>query len=71
DWDNGIKYYRKGLDIYPDSEYLYQRLIKCHIAAGDHSQAKEVYKLCKNKLSLIFGIRPSLKTQEIAKSIVQ
>ncbi|MGD9187634.1 MAG: BTAD domain-containing putative transcriptional regulator [Desulfobacteraceae bacterium] len=69
DWAYAIKYYRKGLSIFPDSEYLYQRLIKCHAAAGDHSQAKKVYTLCKNRLSLIHGIRPSSKTQEIAESI--
>jgi two-component SAPR family response regulator len=69
DWANAIKYYRKGLSVFPDSEYLYQRLIKCHATAGDYAQAKEVYNLCKNKLSLIYGIRPSSKTKEIAESI--
>jgi two-component SAPR family response regulator len=69
DWAKAIKYYRKGLSVFPDSEYLYQRLIKCHVAKGDHSQAKEAYVLCKKKLSLIYGIRPSLLTQEIAESI--
>jgi DNA-binding SARP family transcriptional activator len=69
DWANAIKYYRKGLSVFPDSEYLYQRLIKCHAADGDYSQAKEVYKLCQKKLSLIYGIMPSSKTQEIAESI--
>lgn len=70
DWATAIKYYRKGLSIFPDSEYLYQRLIKCHAATGDHSQAKKVYILCKKRLSLIYGIRPSSKTQKIAESIV-
>jgi ATP/maltotriose-dependent transcriptional regulator MalT/two-component SAPR family response regulator len=69
DWANAIKYYRTGLNVFPDSEYLYQRLIKCHAANGDHSKAKEVYKLCQKKLSLIYGIMPSSKTQEIAESI--
>jgi ATP/maltotriose-dependent transcriptional regulator MalT/DNA-binding SARP family transcriptional activator len=69
DWASAIKYYRKGIRVFPDSEYLYQRLIQCHAADGDHSQAKEVYKLCKKKLSLIYGILPSSKTQEIAESI--
>jgi two-component SAPR family response regulator len=71
DWSTAIKYYRKGLSVFPDAEYLYQRLIKCYAEAGDHSKAKKTYALCKNQLSLIHGIMPSSKTQEIAESITE
>ena len=62
DWDQAVRLYRKGLEIDPLTETLYQRLILCFKATGRLSDAMAAFHRCKDTLEQHFQIQPSDET---------
>lgn len=46
-------------------ERLYQRLMACNLALGEHAEALRTYRRCRQVLSVVFGVQPSLETERI------
>ncbi|NVN90189.1 MAG: hypothetical protein HXX11_06255 [Desulfuromonadales bacterium] len=63
-----VELYCKGLEIEPTAEELYRRLMKCHLTAGQTSEAIAVYERCRTMLQTAMGIRPSRETEDIYHS---
>ncbi|HBX43885.1 MAG TPA: hypothetical protein DEH27_08945 [Deltaproteobacteria bacterium] len=68
-WAEAISCYRKGLEVDELAEVFYQRLMVCHLRAGQAAEAVAVYGRCRNALSSELGISPSLETEAIVKGI--
>jgi DNA-binding SARP family transcriptional activator len=62
EWQRAIGYYRKGLEIDPLTEVLYQRLMICHRETGHLGDALATYERCEQVLYQQFSIRPSAST---------
>ena len=58
-WDKAINSYRKGLEIDPLAEVLYQRLMVCYQQQGRRAEALSVYQRCCTVFSSILGVAPS------------
>lgn len=54
--------YESGLEIDPLSEPLYQRLMAIRIADGHPAMAIQVFRRCREMLSVVLGIPPSADT---------
>ncbi len=69
DWERAASYYRRGLEIDPLTEALYQRLIICCRETGQHGDAMTAYQRCQTLLAQHFGIQPSPITQTLYSSL--
>ncbi len=67
--DEAIHLYRAALEQDNLAEELYQRLIECHLARGEHAQALGAYRRCRELLSIVLGLRPSARTEALAARI--
>ncbi len=68
-FEKAIDCYNKGLDVYDLAEEFYQKLMICYHRAGYNAEALGVYKRLKKVLSSTSEITPSLKTEQIFKSL--
>jgi len=64
-----IDLYRAALEQDNLAEELYQRLIECHLARGEHGQAFNAYRRCRELLSIVLGIRPSPRSEALLARI--
>ena len=59
-----------ALEVDPLSEEMYQRLMSCHLEQGDFAEAYNVYRRCREMLSIALGLHPSKKTESLRERIV-
>lgn len=57
--------YESGLAIDSLSELLYQRLIRAHMHLAQYAEAMQVYRRCRELLSIVLGIPPSAESQAL------
>lgn len=69
DWQRAINYYRRGLEIDPLTESLYQRLMICYRETGHLGDAMATFRRCEHVLESQFGIAPSAATLELQASL--
>ena len=63
--EHAIALYRAALEQDNLAEEIYQRLIACHLAQGEHAQALNAYRRCRELLSIVLGVRPSAQTEAL------
>jgi LuxR family transcriptional regulator, maltose regulon positive regulatory protein len=68
-WEDAANLYRSGIELDPLNEGLYRGLMLCHQALGDHSEALQAYKRCRELLTRFLGIPPNAKTQALYHSV--
>lgn len=70
-WEAAIEVYERGIEIDNLAESFYQRLMVCHQQRGEHAESVRVYRRCRELLSIVLGISPSLATEEIRRACGQ
>ncbi|HHJ16142.1 MAG TPA: tetratricopeptide repeat protein [Gammaproteobacteria bacterium] len=68
-WERAIRFYRKGLEVDPLTEELYQRLIIAYRATGRRAEAIRTFHRCRLILADQFQIAPSQQTLELFHSL--
>jgi DNA-binding SARP family transcriptional activator len=68
-WDQAISLYLRGLELDNLAEDLYRRLIFCHRTLDQHAEALNVYRRCRDMLSIVLGARPSPETEALYRSL--
>src|SRR6185369_12826930 len=68
-WDDAARIYARGLESDNLAEELYRRLMICHRARGRIADAMNVYRRCRENLSIILGIAPSAETVALYNSL--
>ena len=69
EWEQAVRLYRKGLEVDPLTEQLYQRLMLCFKATNRRSEALATYHRCQDILYRYFQIQPSAETLELYASL--
>jgi LuxR family transcriptional regulator, maltose regulon positive regulatory protein len=64
-WEDAVNLYRSGIELDPLNEGLYRGLMRCHQELGDHSEALQAYRRCRELLTSLLGIPPNAKTQAL------
>jgi LuxR family transcriptional regulator, maltose regulon positive regulatory protein len=64
-WEDAATLYRFGIELDPLNEGLYRGLMLCHQQLGDHSEALQAYRRCRELLTRILGVPPNAKTQAL------
>lgn len=67
--DDAIALYRAALEHDNLAEPLYRRLIECHLARGEHAEALNAYRRCRDLLSIVLGLKPAEQTERLAARI--
>ena len=68
-WQDAAGLYERGLEVDDLAEELYRRLMNCHIHLGRKSEALLVYMRCRDMLSTVLGIEPSVETEKLHQTI--
>lgn len=68
-WSDAATMYVRGIDADTLAEDLYRRLMRCHLAEGQPTEAVRVYRRCREMLSVQLGIPPSAETEALFQSI--
>jgi LuxR family transcriptional regulator, maltose regulon positive regulatory protein len=68
-WEDAANLYRSGIELDSLNEGLYRGLMLCHQQLGDHSEALQAYRRCRELLTRFLGIPPNAKTQALYHSV--
>jgi LuxR family maltose regulon positive regulatory protein len=68
-WEDAATLYRAGIELDSLNEGLYRGLMHCHQQLGDHSEALQAYRRCRELLTRFLGIPPNAKTQALYHSV--
>lgn len=61
--------YERVAEQQPLAEEVHRRLIVCLLALGRRAEAYEVYRRCRQQLSVVLGIRPAPETEALVASL--
>jgi LuxR family transcriptional regulator, maltose regulon positive regulatory protein len=70
-WQEAANIYHTGIALDGMAEDLYRGLMICHRELGDHTEALQVYRRCRDLLTRVLGVQPNPKTQAIYESVRQ
>jgi DNA-binding SARP family transcriptional activator len=70
DWSGAIDLYRRGLEADNLAEPLYRGLMRSLAATGDRAEALNAFRRCRELLSIVLGVKPSVETERIHQDIV-
>jgi LuxR family transcriptional regulator, maltose regulon positive regulatory protein len=68
-WEDAATLYRSGIELDSLNEGLYRGLMLCHQQLGDHSEALQAYRRCRELLTRFLGVPPNSKTQALYHSV--
>jgi two-component SAPR family response regulator len=68
-WEDAANLYRSGIELDSLNEGLYRGLMTCHQELGDHSDALQAYRRCRELLTRFLGVAPNAKTQALYHSV--
>jgi LuxR family maltose regulon positive regulatory protein len=68
-WEEAANLYRSGIELDSLNEGLYRGLMLCHQELGDHGEALQAYRRCRELLTRFLGIPPNAKTQALYHSV--
>jgi len=69
DWDTAIEIYRRGLEADNLAESLYRGLMRALAATGNHAEAINAFRRCRELLSIVLGVKPSAETERLHRDI--
>jgi DNA-binding SARP family transcriptional activator len=68
-WEDAANLYRSGIELDSLNEGLHRGLMLCHQELGDHSEALQAYRRCRELLTRFLGVPPNAKTQALYHSV--
>jgi len=70
-WHEAVRLYQTGLELEPLGEELYRGLMVCYRELGDHTEALQAYRRCRELLTRLLGVPPNAKTEALYHSVRQ
>jgi len=69
-WSRAAEFYQRGIDLDPLAETFYRRRMVCLRAQGLRAEAIEVFRQCRQALSVMLGVTPSAETETVYRSLL-
>jgi LuxR family transcriptional regulator, maltose regulon positive regulatory protein len=69
EWEQAVSLYSRALELDNLSEALYRRLMICHREHGEPAEALNVYRRCRDMLSIVLAIKPSPETESARQTL--
>ncbi len=64
-----IQLYRRGLETDNLAEPFYRGLMRSFAAGGEHAEAVNTFRRCRELLSIVLGLKPSPETDRLYRDI--
>jgi DNA-binding SARP family transcriptional activator len=71
EWPQAIALYARALELDNLTEGIYRRLMICYREQGEPAEALNVYRRCRDMLSIVLNVKPSPETDAIYGSLAQ
>ena len=68
-WSQAITLYSRALELDNLAEGLYRRLMICFRESGEPAEGLNVYRRCRDMLSIVLSMKPSPETEVIRSSL--
>ena len=68
-WEQAISLYARALELDNLAESLYRRLMTCYREQGEPAEALNVYRRCRDMLSIVLNLAPSAETEAVKTSL--
>jgi ATP/maltotriose-dependent transcriptional regulator MalT/DNA-binding SARP family transcriptional activator len=69
DWTAAVDLYRRALDADNLRESFYRGLMRALDATGNPAEAVSAYRRCRELLSIVLGLKPSMETDRLYREI--
>jgi adenylate cyclase len=69
EWDQAVPLFSRALELDNLAEALYRRLMVCYRELGEPAEALNVYRRCREMLSIVLGVKPSPDTEAIRATL--
>ena len=69
-WERALELYQRATELDPLQETFYRRQMICLQATGRRAEAVEVFRRCRQALSVTLGIAPAAETQAIYRALL-
>ena len=69
DWAAAADLYRRGLETDNLAEAFYRGLMRSLAAVGEDAEALNVFRRCRELLSIVLGVKPSAATERLHRQI--
>ena len=69
EWDQAAALFSRALELDNLAEALYRRLMACYRELGEPAEALNVYRRCRDMLSIVLRVKPSPETEAIRASL--
>jgi DNA-binding SARP family transcriptional activator len=69
-WDPASELYRRAVELDPLAESFYRGQMVCLQAQGRRAEAIEVFRLCRQTLSIVLGVRPTRETEQVYQELL-
>ena len=68
-WEQAIALYARALEMDNLAEGLYRRMMICYREHGEPAEALNVYRRCRDMLSIVLSVKPSPETESVYNSL--
>ena len=69
-WQRAAELYERAIELDPLAEAFYRRQMVCLHAQGQRAEAIEVFRRCRQTLSVILGVQPTVETEAVYKQLL-
>jgi DNA-binding SARP family transcriptional activator len=69
-WDRADDLYRRAVELDPLAEAFYRGQMVCLQAQGRRAEAIEVFRRCRQMLSLVLGVSPTAETEKVYRELL-
>ncbi len=70
-WPRAAELYRRAVELDPLGETFYRRQMVCLHAQGQRAEAIEVFRRCRQMLSVTLGVPPTDETEAVYRQLLQ
>lgn len=71
DWQAATRLYKRALEANNLAEDVYRGLMRCQMQLGNHTEAIDTYRRCRDLLSIVLGAKLSAETDALYQQIRQ
>jgi len=69
EWDQSAALYGRALELDNLAEGLYRRLMISYRELGENAEAMQVYRRCRDMLSIVLSLTPSPETEAVRATL--
>jgi DNA-binding SARP family transcriptional activator len=69
-WDDAAELYERAIELDPLAETIYARLMLCRREQGRRAEAIEVFRRCRQMLSITLGVQPGEHVQGVYRGLM-